>query len=325
MDIEKASKRDKGMFRAGLRCLNKLIFTRYRPWLRSLNEAELALAFGNVEFGRTLLRSLKEVTECSRKNEQRRRERLRIQKRGKPCQNSAKNQGSLRMDIFRKLLMHRWVRIGAVLMLLTGLLGGWLVWKMGVDLATLRSAWKTSEIFLSHHPWALFLALVFLPGLPIPMTLLFLTAGVVWKDRPIMACLICLTAVGLNQTWTYWVAALPARKLVEKLLAATSIQIPELPRGDHLKLILVLRLTPGIPLFFQNYLLGFLRAPFHLYLPISVLCTGVMGCGVVLSGAGLADGKLKLAITGVSLIVLGGVVTHAIRGWLGRRKAVAEQ
>lgn len=228
------------------------------------------------------------------------------------------------MEIFRKLLKHRWVRIGSVLMLLAGLLGGWLAWKMGVDLASLKNAWEASEAFLIQNPWALFLALVFLPGLPVPMTLLFLTAGVVWKDRPILACLICLTAVGLNQTWTYWVAAVPARKLVEKLLAATSFKIPELPRGDHLKLILVLRLTPGIPLFFQNYLLGFLRAPFHLYLPISILCTGVIGCGVVLSGAGLADGKIKWAITGVSMIALGGVLTHAIRNWLGRRKKVSE-
>ncbi len=207
-------------------------------------------------------------------------------------------------------------------MLVAGVLGGMAAWKMGVDWAMLKDAWKATEAFLIDNPWALFLALVFLPGLPVPTSLLFLTAGVVWKERPVMACMICLMAVALNQTWTYWVAAVPARKLVEKLLAATSIQVPELLRGDHLKLILVLRLTPGIPLFFQNYLLGFLRAPFHLYLPISVLCSGVVGCGVVLSGAGLADGKVKWAITGVALIILGGVLAHAIRGWLVRRKKV---
>ena len=228
------------------------------------------------------------------------------------------------METFKKLLKHRWVQIGVMLMLVAGLLGGWLAWKMGVDFTSLKDAWKVSEAFLIQNPWILFLALVLLPGLPVPMSLLLLTAGVVWKDRPLIACLICLTALALNLTWTYWVAAVPARKLVEKLLAATSIQIPDLPRGDHLKLILVLRLTPGIPLFLQNYLLGFLRAPFHLYLPISILCTGVIGCGVVLSGAGLADGKLKWAITGVSLIVLAGVLTHAIRGWLERRKKMLD-
>lgn len=227
------------------------------------------------------------------------------------------------METFKKLLKHRWVQIGLLLMLVAGVLGGLLAWKMGVDFAGLKSGWKAGEAFLIQNPWVLFVALVLLPGLPFPMSFLMLTAGIVWKDRPIIACLVCLAALALNLTWTYWVAAVPARKLVEKILAATSIQIPDLPRGDHLKLILVLRLTPGIPLFFQNYLLGFLRAPFHLYLPISILCTGVIGCGVVLSGAGLADGKLKWAITGISLVVLGGVLTHAIRGWLGQRKKSA--
>lgn len=218
-----------------------------------------------------------------------------------------------RMTIVKKILRdRRFHRLAAVLVVL-GVGAVLLAWRMGVDGAMLKGYWTASEAFLVQNPWALFLALVFLPGLPVPMSLLFLTAGVVWKETPIMACMICILAMALNQTWTYWFAAGPARKLVEKLLAASSIQIPDLPRGDHLKLILVMRLTPGIPLFFQNYLLGFLRAPFHLYLPISILCTGVIGCGVVLSGAGLADGKLKWAIIGVSLIVLGGVAVRWVK------------
>jgi uncharacterized membrane protein YdjX (TVP38/TMEM64 family) len=87
-----------------------------------------------------------------------------------------------------------------------------------------------------------------------------------------------------------------------------------------LKLSLVMKLTPGIPFFVQNYLLGFLRAPFHFYLPISILCNGIIGTGVVLSGVGLADGKLMPAITGISLIALGAVLTQLIRGWLAKRK-----
>ena len=226
-----------------------------------------------------------------------------------------------RMEPLKKLLAHRRVRIGLAGLCGLALVGGLLAWKAGVDLAGLKAGWEQVNAYLVKNPWALFVALVVLPGLPVPTSLLLLTAGVVWRERPLMACLLCLLALALNFSWTYWLAAGPARRVVEKMLAATAIQIPELPRGDHLKLILVMRLTPGIPLFFQNYLLGFLRAPFRLYLPISLLCTGVIGCGVVLSGAGLADGKLKWAITGVSLIVLGGVLTHLLRGWLGRRKS----
>lgn len=214
--------------------------------------------------------------------------------------------------------------IGLFVLLVSGLLAGWLAWKTGINLASLKEVWTVTQAYLTKNPWALFLALVILPGLPVPTSLLMLTAGVVWREQPVMACGLCMLALALNFTWTYWLAAGPARRLVEKLLTATSLKIPELPHGDHLKLILVLRLTPGIPLFLQNYLLGFLRAPFYLYLPVSLLCTGIIGSGVILSGAGLADGNLKWAITGVSLIVLGGVFTHLVRGWLERRKKVKE-
>jgi uncharacterized membrane protein YdjX (TVP38/TMEM64 family) len=193
-------------------------------------------------------------------------------------------------------------------------------WRLGVDLATLKWIWKVSEGYLTEHPWALFAALVILPGLPIPTSALLLLAGVVWREQPLMACSLSSLALALNLTWTYWLAAGVARRWVEILLKAVSIDIPELPRGDHLKLILVLKLTPGIPLFLQNYLLGFLRAPFRLYLMISMLGNGLFGTGLVLSGAGLSDGRLMPVLTGVSLIVVGIVLTHLIRGWLARRK-----
>lgn len=228
------------------------------------------------------------------------------------------------MKKIRQLLLHRYTMIGLFVLLVSGLLAGWLAWKTGINLASLKEVWTVTQAYLTKNPWALFLALVILPGLPVPTSLLMLTAGVVWREQPVMACGLCMLALALNFTWTYWLAAGPARRLVEKLLTATSLKIPELPHGDHLKLILVLRLTPGIPLFLQNYLLGFLRAPFYLYLPVSLLCTGIICSGVILSGAGIADGNLKWAITGLSLIVLGGVFTHLVRGWLERRKKEKE-
>lgn len=229
------------------------------------------------------------------------------------------------MRLLRKLLLDRRVRIGSACLFAVGIASGVVAWKMGMDLAALKGIWVQVNDYLVRNPSALFWALVFLPGLPVPTSALLFTAGVVWREKPVMACLLCMLAITLNLTWTYWLAAGPARRLVEKMLAATAVQIPDLPRGDHLKLILVLKLTPGIPFFIQNYLLGFLRAPFLLYLPISILCNGVIGTGVVLSGVGLADGKLMPALTGISLIALGVVLTQLVRGWLAKRKqAVVE-
>jgi uncharacterized membrane protein YdjX (TVP38/TMEM64 family) len=224
------------------------------------------------------------------------------------------------MHLLQRLLMDR--RVRAVLMAgaILAVAAGVTAWQMGLDLNDLKAWWAQLNDYLVKNPWALFLAIVVLPGFPVPLSALLFTAGVVWRQQPVMACLLCLLGITLNLTWTYWLAAGPGRKIVEKILVATSVKIPELPKGDHLKLILILKLTPGIPHFFQNYLLGFLRVPFMLYLPVSVVCNGVIGTGVVLSGVGLADGRLLPALTGISLIAVGVVLTQFLRGWLARRK-----
>jgi uncharacterized membrane protein YdjX (TVP38/TMEM64 family) len=212
------------------------------------------------------------------------------------------------MEVLKAILRdRRFHRLaGAVLALSCG--AALVAWRMGVDLGTLKSLWNEAEGFLMTRPWLLFAGLVVLPGLPVPTSALLFLAGVVWRDRPVAACAICLAAMALNMTWTYWAAARPGRGLVEKLLAAGRFKIPELPHGNHLRFILLLRLTPGFPLFLQNYLLGFFRVPFGLYLPVSMACSGLIACGVVLGGAGVADGNLTPVISGVALIVVGFIV-----------------
>jgi hypothetical protein len=218
------------------------------------------------------------------------------------------------------MLANRKVRIGMLLVLVVAGGGAGLAWKWGIDLAVLEEAWTQLNVYLVEQPSVLFLALVFLPGLPIPISALFFTAGVVWREDPVMAVSLSMLATSLNLTWTYWLAAGPARKLLVKLLASSSIRIPDLPRGDHFRLILVFKLTPGIPFFFQNYLLGFLRAPFMVYLPLSILCNGIVGTGVILSGVGVGGGNLTWAIWGISIIALGVVFTQLIRSGLAKRK-----
>ena len=217
------------------------------------------------------------------------------------------------MDRLKKILrdrrFHRVAGVGLVL----GLAALLWAWRMGVDLAMLKANWLRAEAFLRERPWWLFAGLVILPGLPVPTSALLILAGTVWRDRPVAACAICLVALALNMSWTYWLAARPGRGLVEKLLAVGTWRVPESPGGNHLRLLLVVRLTPGVPLFFQNYLLGFFRVPFGLYLPVSMACSGLIACGIVLSGAGVAGGNFAPAIAGVGLIVVGVVVVQILR------------
>lgn len=217
------------------------------------------------------------------------------------------------MDALKRLLRDRRFHRLAGIGLLGAVAVGLAAWKMGVNGAMLKSWWRLAEGFLMERPWWLFAGLVILPGLPVPTSALLFLAGTVWRDRPVVACGICIVAIALNMTWTYWAAAKPGRGLVEKFLAAGSFRVPDLPRDNHLRLTLLLRLTPGVPFFFQNYLLGFLRVPFGMYLPVSIGCNALISIGIVLSGAGVADGNLKPLITGVALIVVGVIVVQMIR------------
>ncbi len=217
------------------------------------------------------------------------------------------------MEMVRKLLtdrrFHRLALAGAVLG--CGVLLG--AWKMGLTLADLKDGWSATEGFLRGHPWWLFLGLVILPGFPVPTSALLLLAGSVWGGQPVWACAVSVLAMALNMTWTYWAAAVPGRGVVEKWLASGAVKVPEVARDNHLRMLLVLRLTPGIPFLFQNYLLGFLRVPFRLYLPVSLASNSMFAVGFVLSGAGIGGGNLKPLMTGLGLIVVAVVAVQMVR------------
>ncbi len=197
--------------------------------------------------------------------------------------------------------------------LLAGAAGLFLAWKLGLDGEAVKSAWKEFEDYLAPRPWLLFAALVVLPALPIPTGLLLLLAGTVWREQPVMACVICLVALVLNMSWTYWAAAGFGRKLIVRILNWMGMKVPELHQDNQLWVILLVRLTPGFPFFVQNYVLGLLKVPFRLYLGVSLGCNGILSIGVVLGAAGLADRNWMPLLAGVAFLVTGLVLVHRIR------------
>lgn len=188
-----------------------------------------------------------------------------------------------------------------------------LAWKAGIGVEELRRAWELAEDFLRERPLWLFLALVILPGLPVPTSALLFLAGVVWREQPLQACLIATLALLMNLAWTYWLAAGFGRRTLDRLAAWCGFRIPELKETSQLRVVLALKLTPGIPMFVQNYLCGFLRVPFRLYLLVSLPSNGLIATGFVLAGVGLGDGKLVPALAGLFLVILGALVIRWVR------------
>lgn len=181
---------------------------------------------------------------------------------------------------------------------------------------------------LSRHvqdsPLLLWLALAILPGLPFPSSPLLVLAGVVWREHPALGCGICLIATAVNMSWTYALAAGPAQVVASRWISRWQHRLPQLPTVSSTQALLVLRLTPGVPFFLQNYLLGYLRVPYGRYLIGSLACNAPMACGFVLTGAGVASGAWKPMLSGIGLIVTTAIAVKIIRQLLRKRRTPSQ-
>lgn len=187
-----------------------------------------------------------------------------------------------------------------------------LTWKMGYTLEDAKAGWDWLEEFMTARPWLLFAAIVILPGLPVPISPVVLLTGAIFHEHPILACMGCLLALMMNQAWTYWLAAKPGRGLAHWMLARWNVRVPAVDPRNHMKWLLIVRLTPGSPLFLQNYLLGFIHIPYVRYAWVSLLCSGSIACGMVLTGAGIGDGRIGWVLTGLGMLVVVMVVVRVV-------------
>ena len=169
----------------------------------------------------------------------------------------------------------------------------------------LGKIWLSIRVTLTNNGPLLFLAIAILPGLVLPVAPLLGLAGL-WagENGPWLSCLYCCLALFGNLTWTYWLARGPARGWVEKLLERTRFNLPSSPPTNMLEWGLILRLTPGVPFIFTNYILGLIGMKFLPYLSISLPVLAFTACGYVLAFAGIFGGQWIYLWTGACIIAV---------------------
>lgn len=204
-----------------------------------------------------------------------------------------------------------------ILIAVLAAVAGFVAWRLGgVEWAL---AMKEPVLgWCRSNPVALFAAIAILPGLGFPASPLLILAGAVWGST-FGSCLIAIAATALNMMWTYAAAAGPARRLVARILGTRWDRWRDMDRRNLLKLTLLLRITPGVPLVIQNYTLGLLAVPFLSYLLISVPINGLFVTGFVLTGGAIFEGSLGAAIAGLSILIAASIAVKMIR----RRMAVS--
>jgi uncharacterized membrane protein YdjX (TVP38/TMEM64 family) len=215
----------------------------------------------------------------------------------------------------RRLRLLKLGVVGLVLLVGVGLVLRGFDLKGAIDqgLALVRSA----------GPLVFFLAMALLPAIGAPQSIFNLSAGPLFSAQLGMPVVVLLAELAMltNMVLSYWMASRVMRPVLEAILRRLDYKIPQVQAGDETGLIVLLRVTPGIPFPVQNYLLGLARARFGRYLLISMLIQGPLNAAFVVFGDALLHGKGKLVFVIVSLIVVLMVGTQLLRKHYGKKRA----
>jgi uncharacterized membrane protein YdjX (TVP38/TMEM64 family) len=170
----------------------------------------------------------------------------------------------------------------------------------------------TLEALKGAPMWVYFLGLVLLPLVGMPVSPLWILAGVIHGHTKGM--LLGIGALGFNFALGYWMARSLLRAPIERWLVARGRTVPLIPPQDEWLWIVLLRSTPGIPLFVQNYMLGLARVRFGLYLLLSFPIQIVYVTAFVMVGESLVTSSLWRG-----LLIGGGILAVSVGVSLLRR------
>jgi uncharacterized membrane protein YdjX (TVP38/TMEM64 family) len=169
-------------------------------------------------------------------------------------------------------------------------------------------------------PAAFFSAMAVLPAFGVPALAFMLPAGPVFASTLGMPLVLALSlaALTVNMILAYWLARYALRPWLARLITRLGYTLPQVPPGDTTALIVLLRVTPGVPALAQNYLLGLADTPFIKYLLVSCLCAWPHISVYVYFGEKLREGRKGLILIAVlllvALIAAARLVMHHYRG-----------
>jgi uncharacterized membrane protein YdjX (TVP38/TMEM64 family) len=169
-------------------------------------------------------------------------------------------------------------------------------------------------------PWVFFSAMAVLPAVGFPLLAFALPAGPAFSGQLGLGGVLAAygAAIAVNLALTYWLACHALRPLIERLVARTGHQIPQVAKDEHVEVTLLVRITPGPPFFLQSYLLGLGRVAFPIYMGVSWAVAMAYGVGFVVFGDAIVHGKASMAIMGVSLLVAAAIIVHLVRKHYGK-------
>lgn len=179
-----------------------------------------------------------------------------------------------------------------------------------------------TEIINQAGPAVFFAAMTILPAMGVPILTFVLPVGGIFAERLGMPLVIglSLVAITINFLLAYALSRWILRPWLTRLIATLGYKIPEVEGSDAKDLIVILRVTPGIPFCVQNYMSGLAKVPFVPYLVISCIVTYAYNTAFILFGDALLHGKGGLAMTALGLLVAVVAGTHMVRKHYAAKK-----
>lgn len=163
----------------------------------------------------------------------------------------------------------------------------------------------------------LVLAQVLLPLVGVPVSPLWIAMGI--NAGAGLGGALSAGTLALNQTLGYWLARKWLREPIERWIRARGKSAPQIPEGEETLWILLLRVTPGVPLVVQNYLLGLARVRFDRYLAISFPVQLAYAVAFVSLGHAFKDSNLWRGMFALSGLAAVAVAVLLIRRHLDRK------
>lgn len=180
----------------------------------------------------------------------------------------------------------------------------WLAWDRESFLAWKREA----------GPAPFFTALAIMPMFGFPTTPFFLMAGATFGV--VVGLAGSALSLAVNLALCYWIARSGLRRVLEAWLARTRYELPEVTPGREFQFTLLVKMTPGIPTFIKNYLLGLSGVPFTIYFAVSFTVTLAYAAAFIVLGESMSTHDLGWGAWALAALALLGLALW----WFRRRR-----
>ena len=162
----------------------------------------------------------------------------------------------------------------------------------------------------SVHPVAFFALMAVLPAFGFPLSPFYLLSSAYGVTVALAASAVAMAG---NLLFSFWLAVGFCRPLIERFLRRYDYRIPEVGQANQVRVTLIIRLTPGLPFFVQNYVLALAGVRFRIYMMLSWLAQMAYAIAFIVLGESVFEGRVGLAVVAISLVIVLLIVTRIIR------------